>query len=135
MQATATQLAAQGGLASAACAAELARLLSLPGVSLLLQVSSTNPDARLTVSQRPGNRALLGSTGAGSCGSGYPADAPAGDSHVLILWMRNDAGDTFDAVCPPHVRRMAIVANGRLLQPAISLGSDGSPVIIDLGRS
>jgi hypothetical protein len=110
----ATQLAALGGLSVAAASAEFARLLALGGTSVYVQITAPTAGATLEVVHHDAPRATLCVPQAFCCGAGQRATDPPDRAYVMVLWCQNITEQCFEAACPNTVRRITIVANGRL---------------------
>jgi hypothetical protein len=110
----ATRLAVQGGLSVVATSAEFARLLALEGTSLYLQIASPAPGATLTLVRHDDTRARLCEAQAFCCGAGRPATDPPDRAYVMVLWCQTGGDSRLEASCPTVVRRISLVANGRL---------------------
>jgi hypothetical protein len=122
------RLAALGGLSVADASAEFARLLALEGTSLYLQIDAPTAGATLVVVPHDAARATLCVPQAFCCAAGRPAtDSPA-RAYVMVLWCRSRTAQRFEAACPTSVRRISVVANGRLR----ALDPDELPLTLDL---
>ena len=114
----ATRLAQLGGLSVAATSAEFARLLALDGASLYLQIAGTAPAATLTLVHHEAARAMVCVPGAVGCAAGQPSSDPPDRAYVMVLWCQSACDRRFELACPRTVRRISLVANGRLLAVA-----------------
>jgi hypothetical protein len=110
----ATRLAAHGGLSVPDASLEFARLLALDGCSLYLQIAAPSVGATLSLVHHDAARATLCVPQAFCCGAGQPAGTPD-RAYVLVLWSQSMTAQRFEAACPTNVRRISLVANGRLL--------------------
>jgi hypothetical protein len=124
----ATQLAALGGLSVTAASAEFARLLALDGTSLYLQIAAPPAGATLEVVHHDAPRATLCVPQAFCCGAGQPATDPPDRAYVMVLWCQNITEQHFEAACPDTVRRISVVANGRL----VAVDPEELPLTLDL---
>ena len=110
----ATRLADLGGLSVADTAAEFARLLTLDGPSLYLQISAATPGATLTLVHQEVARATLCIPQGFCCAAGIPTAHPPDHPYVMVLYCRHAAAQHLEATCPTTARRISLVINGRL---------------------
>jgi hypothetical protein len=120
----ADQLVAWGGLSAAETAAELSRLLALPGISVLVQLASASPGSRITGGPHADPRALLCLVGAFCCAAGHSPERKSDAATVLVLCARTDRAGEFTLAYPMGARRISMVANGRFVSAAIDLSEE-----------